>query len=96
MLPSYRIDVRHARDLRVTNRLVIEVLGEAFNLFNANIWTQYNNQAFQATSTVATTTSPSTPVLLVPTANFGTPSADSGFPDGTNARRFQVAVRFRF
>jgi hypothetical protein len=93
---SCRVDVRLARDLRATNRLVIEMLGEAFNLFNANIWTQYNNQAFQATSTVATTTSPSTPVLLVPTANFGTPSADSGFPDGTNARRFQVAVRFRF
>jgi hypothetical protein len=93
---SYRVDLRLARDVGVTNRLVVEVLAEGFNIFNANIWTQYNNQAFQATSTVATTTSPSTPVVLAPTPNFGTPSADSGFPDGTNARRFQVAARVRF
>jgi len=93
---SYRVDLRLARDLRVTPRLVIEVLAEGFNIFNANIWTQYNNTAFTATATTAATTSPTTPVVLVPTTNFGTPSADSGFPDGTNARRFQVAVRFRY
>jgi hypothetical protein len=34
--------------------------------------------------------------MLVPTTNFGAPNADAGFPDGTNARRFQVAIRFRF
>ena len=93
---SYRVDLRIARDLHVTNRFVIELLGEAFNIFNANIWTQYNNTAYTATATNATTTSPTTPVVLVPTTNFGTPNADSGFPDGTNARRFQVAVRFRY
>jgi hypothetical protein len=93
---SYRVDVRLARDLHVTSRLVIEVLGEAFNIFNNHIWTQYNNTAYTATATNAATTSPTTPVILVPTTNFGTPSADSGFPDGTNARRFQVAVRFRY
>jgi hypothetical protein len=75
---------------------VIEVLGEGFNIFNANIWTQYNNSAFTATSTNAATTSPTTPISLVPSTTFGTPSADSGFPDGTNARRFQVAVRLRY
>ena len=93
---SCRMDLRVARDLHVANRLVIEVLGEAFNIFNANIWTQYNNAAYTATATNAATASPATPVILVPTTNFGTPSADSGFPDGTNARRFQVAVRFRY
>jgi hypothetical protein len=93
---GYRLDLRVARDFRVTGRFVIEVLGEGFNLFNANIWTQYNNTAYTATATTAATTSPATPVVLVPTTNFGTPSADSGFPDGTNARRFQVAVRFRY
>jgi hypothetical protein len=93
---SYRVDLRLSRDLRMTNRLVVEVLGEGFNIFNAHIWTQYNNTAYMATTTNAATTSPSTQVSLVPTTNFGTPSADSGFPDGTNARRFQVAVRFRY
>jgi len=93
---SYRVDLRLARDLHVTSRLVIEVFGEGFNIFNAHIWTQYNNTAYTATATNAATTSPTTPVILAPTTNFGTPSADSGFPDGTNARRFQVAVRFRY
>src|SRR5262249_14774126 len=37
---SYRVDLRLARDLHVTSRLVIEVLGEGFNIFNAHIWTQ--------------------------------------------------------
>ena len=93
---SYRVDIRLARDFHVTNRVVLEGLIEGFNIFNANIWTQYNNTAFTATATSAATTSPTTPVVLAPTTNFGTPSADSGFPDGTNARRFQVAVRFRY
>jgi hypothetical protein len=93
---SYRVDLRLARDLHVSSRLVIELLGEGFNIFNANIWTQYNNTAYTATATNAATTSPTTPIVLVPTTNFGTPSADSGFPDGTNARRFQVAVRLRY
>jgi hypothetical protein len=93
---SYRVDLRLARDLHVSSRLVIELLGEGFNIFNANIWTQYNNTAYTATSTNAATTSPTTLVVLAPTTNFGTPSADSGFPDGTNARRFQLAVRLRY
>ncbi len=94
--PSYRVDVRLARDVRVTNRLVIEVLGEGFNIVNANIWTQYNNTIYTATATNAATATGSTPVVLTAMPTFGTPSADGGFPDGTNARRFQVAVRFRF
>jgi hypothetical protein len=93
---SYRVDMRLARDFRVGDRLVIEGLVEGFNVFNTNIWTQYNNTAYTASATNAATTSPATPIVLVPTTTFGTPSADSGFPDGTNARRFQVAVRFRY
>ena len=93
---SYRVDIRLARDFRVTNRLVLEGVVEGFNIFNTNIWTQYNNTTYTATSTNAATTSATTPLVLGPTTNFGTPSADSGFPDGTNARRLQVAVRFRY
>jgi hypothetical protein len=93
---SYRVDIRLALDFRVTNRLVLEGVVEGFNIFNTNIWTQYNNTTYTATSTNAATTSATTPLVLGPTTNFGTPSADSGFPDGTNARRLQVAVRFRY
>jgi len=35
-------------------------------------------------------------VLLTNVATFGAPFGDGGPPDGTNARRFQMALRFRF
>src|SRR5436309_5214930 len=68
---SSRMDLRLARDVRVTDRLVIDVLPEGLNIFNADIWTQYNNTVYQATATTAATTTSSTPVLLTPTTNFG-------------------------
>jgi hypothetical protein len=36
------------------------------------------------------------PVMLAPTAGYLAPIGDSSPPDGTNARRLQLAVRFRF
>jgi hypothetical protein len=92
---SWRVDVRLSRDLHFANDLVVELLAEGFNIFNPHIWTQYNNTIYSA-ATAPATNPVSTPVSLTPTTNFGTPSADNGFPDGTNARRFQLAARFRF
>jgi len=37
-----------------------------------------------------------TPIVLTRRANFGTPNNDGSPLDGTNARRFQIAARFRF
>jgi len=56
----------------------------------------YNSTRYSAGPTTATTTSPSTPVLLTNVTTFGTPFGDGGPPDGANARRFQLAARFRF
>jgi hypothetical protein len=58
---------------------------EAFNVFNMMYNTTVNMQAYTATSGI-----------LTPTANVGTPTSSQGFPDGTNARRAQVAFRLTF
>jgi len=60
-----------------------------FEMFNvANTWTatsNSNSQAFQEKG-----------LVISPTPLFGQPSADAGFPDGTQARRMQVSARFSF
>jgi hypothetical protein len=50
-------------------------------MYNTNISTQ----AYSATNGV-----------LTPTAGLGAGRASQGFPDGTNARRAQVALRVTF
>jgi hypothetical protein len=60
-----------------------------FEVFNvANTWTatsNSNSQAFQEKG-----------MVISPTSLYGQPSADAGFPDGTQARRMQVSARFTF
>ena len=93
---SYSIDMRVSREFRFKDRYVLELLGEGFNLFNRANFNQYNSTRYNAGPTTATTTSPSTPVLLTNVTTFGAPFGDGGPPDGTNARRFQLAARFHF
>ena len=92
--PNYRVDLRVARDFRLKERLTVEVLGEGFNVFNHANYNGYNSTLYYASSSA---TSPVTaPVQLTTSSNFGVPNGDQGPPDGTNARRFQLALRFRF
>jgi len=60
-----------------------------FEVFNvANTWTATSNSNSQAFS--------ETGLVIKPTPLYGQASADSGFPDGTQARRMQVSARFTF
>src|SRR5262249_27858860 len=103
---NYRIDLRIARDIRFGERLVVEVLGEAFNLFNRSNFNGFNGTLYDAsfpidpaTGQPYTTTNPppaGTPIPLTPRSNFTFPNNDGSQPDGTNARRFQLALRFHF
>nr|MBA3247056.1 hypothetical protein [Pyrinomonadaceae bacterium] len=90
---NYRFDLRLARDIRLTERFVIELIGEGFNLFNTS-----NFNGFRTTRYEASLSGPllSDPILLTDRDDFGVESNNSSQPDGTNARRFQLAVRFRF
>src|SRR5262249_16629246 len=52
-----------------------------------------------ATGVKYTATNPpplGTPIPLTRRNNFGLPNNDGSQPDGTNARRYQIAVRLRF
>lgn len=92
---NYRLDMRVARDIRLNDRFTLELFAEGFNLFNRANFNGFSSTMYTATATTATTPL-STPVLLTATNNFGRATADGAPPDGTNARRFQLAARFRF
>ena len=92
---NYRLDFRMARDLRIREHMVFEVIGEAFNLFNRSNFNGYFNTIYTAGATLNTTPL-STPVVLEAATNFKVANNDGSAPDGTNARRFQVSLRFRF
>lgn len=81
----YRTDARLTKVLPFSERYQLHLNFEAFNVFNHVSYTGVNGQAFEARNGV-----------LTPTARLGEGSASQGFPDGTNARRAQVSVRFIF
>jgi hypothetical protein len=104
---NYRFDLRVARDIKLGEQFVVELLGEAFNLFNRSNFNGFNSTLYDAdfpflpgstTSRHSATNPPplTTPTPLTRRANFGAPNNDGSQPDGTNARRFQLALRFRF
>jgi hypothetical protein len=80
-----RTDARLTKILPFSERYQVMLNFEVFNVFNHVSFTSVNGQAFQAAAGV-----------LTPTPRLGEGSASQGFPDGTNARRAQVSVRFIF
>ncbi len=92
---NYRIDLRVARDFRIRERFTLEVIGEAFNLFNRSNFNGYFNTIYTAGATTNTTPL-STPVLLSAATNFSVANNDGSAPDGTNARRLQISLRLHF
>jgi hypothetical protein len=91
----YTIDLRALRQFRVTERFSLELMGEVFNLINHPNYYGVNTSLFTAPSPAATTPA-GTPIVLTQRTDFGTPYTTSIFPDGTSARRFQLAARLRF
>ncbi|HLJ14442.1 MAG TPA: carboxypeptidase regulatory-like domain-containing protein [Bryobacteraceae bacterium] len=81
----YHVDARLSRDLPISERIKAKLMFEAFDVFNTIYNTAVNTQAFTATGGV-----------LRPTPGLGVGNASQGFPDGTNARRMQVALRVTF
>ena len=82
---TYRVDARIVRSLPFTERVKAQLMFEAFNAFN----TQYN-------TAISTSYYTATAGILRPIANVGNGTQSQGFPDGTNARRMQVAFRLNF
>lgn len=81
----YRVDARLSRNLPFTEKLNGTLIFEAFNAFNTQSNTAVNTSAYVATKGV-----------LAPVSGLGVGNQSQGFPDGTNARRAQVAFRVVF
>ncbi|MFN7933501.1 MAG: TonB-dependent receptor [Bryobacteraceae bacterium] len=81
----YRTDARLTKALPFTERYNLMVNFEAFNLFNVISNTAIDGQAYTAANGA-----------LTPFARYKVPNASAGFPDGTNARRTQISLRFVF
>ena len=90
---NYKLDLRVARDIRVTERMRVELLIEGFNVFNRSNYNGFGTTLYTAAAPSATTLL-ATPIKLTPTAGFFAPNNDGTPPDGTNARRLQLSIRF--
>lgn len=95
--PRYEVDARLARNLPITERIRVSVMLEAFNVFNTQFNTAVNTIAYLATSQLPAGLANGQRVgVLTPVSGLGNGIASQGFPDGTNARRLQIAVRVIF
>ena len=87
-LPATKyLDLRVSRRFALGEKLKLELLGEAFNLFNSTQWTSANNTLYSISNSGTTST------LRFNTA-FGTNSGADGF--FFRERQVQLAVRLEF
>ncbi|HXB75222.1 MAG TPA: carboxypeptidase regulatory-like domain-containing protein [Candidatus Acidoferrales bacterium] len=95
--PVYNVDARLARSLPLTERIKGTVALEVFNLMNRQAATAINAIAFVAAAPLAAgLVNGPTAGVIKPVATAGQGIASQSFPDGTNARRCQLALKFTF
>jgi hypothetical protein len=97
-LPSqYDIGARLGRSFRVTERVHAMLALEAYNVLNHQQATMLNPISYISYSPLAPglINGPSTGTMK-PVAGAGLPVASQSYPDGTNARRAQIAIRIVF
>ena len=88
---TYNVDARITRSIPFGERVKANLSFEAFNAFNT-----IHNTGVQTASYSVSAGGILKPVLTNGVSHVGDGSASQGFPDGTNARRMQVALRFIF
>jgi outer membrane receptor protein involved in Fe transport len=82
-----RIDARLTKTFPINERMKAMFTFDAFNVFNHRYFTSVSQRAY-IESVVG-----GVPVLN-PASGYGLGTASQGFPDGTNARRLQIGMRF--
>jgi hypothetical protein len=88
---TYNVDARLTRTLPFSERVQLKIGFEAFNVFNTIHNTGVQTQAYTVNAGGILK-----PVVTNGVSHVGDGNASQGFPDGTNARRAQVAVRLVF
>jgi hypothetical protein len=81
----YRADLILGKKLPLSERYQASIRFEAYNITNTIVDTSLISEAFTERGKV-----------LSPYSAYGVGNASGGFPDGTNARRLQLALRFMF
>ena len=93
----YRTDARIAKTLPITERVKAYLIFEAFNVFNHPIVGGPGPRVTQQFTAIKQTSGPLNGIIaLVPNPAYGTILQTQAPPDGTTARRAQVALRFVF
>ena len=87
---TLKTDLRLTKTLKVVREQAVALNFEVFNALNYNTTTSVNQVAIIAN------TDANGNGILTPVAGAGKGTASAGFPDGTNARRAQVSVRYTF
>ena len=93
----YRTDARLTKILPITERVKVNLMFEAFNIFNHPIVSGSGPRVTQQYTSLKQTSGPLIgQIALVPNASYGSILQTQIAPDGTTARRAQVAIRITF
>ncbi|MEO8592159.1 MAG: carboxypeptidase regulatory-like domain-containing protein [Candidatus Solibacter sp.] len=87
---TYQFDARITRSIPISERVKLNLSFEAFNAANTIRNTSVQTAAYTISGNVFR------PILTNGVSIVGNGTASQGFPDGTNARRAQVAARLTF
>ncbi|MDE1163767.1 MAG: TonB-dependent receptor [Acidobacteriaceae bacterium] len=87
-----QLDARLTKKFPIKNAQTIELSFEAINALNHIRYTSVNQVGYTANGATSVITAASTAWP----SGYGRGTASAGFPDGTNARRAQAAVRYTF
>lgn len=86
-----RVDARLSKDFAVAERFRVRLAFEVFNLTNTITYTSASSTGYYSSWNNTTKTG-----IIYPAPGLGVPTADGGFPDGTDARRAQASLRLSF
>jgi len=92
--PNYKLDMRISRIFKI-GRSRVELLAEGFNVFNRDNYNGFRSTRYDAAATTVANLV-TDPIVLTERPDFGTPNNNGAAPDGTNARRFQIAIRIKY